>query len=364
MLLISLSSIFVALYIILIRIFKVGWKSIDVFQPDFFLPEEKLKVSVIVSCKNEEKSLPHLISALKNQTYPDFELILINDHSTDRTEEIMRENLHFFENAICIQAEGCGKKRAIAEGILRSSGDLIITTDADCIPALTWIEIIVTFQVAYPSHLVICPVKLSDEKAFFARLQQLEFVSLVASGAGAVGAQMPILCNAANLAFTKEAWLKSQKDLKLEEQSGDDIFLLQSIKKQNGIVRFLRSEKAFVETESTENLTAFIHQRRRWAGKSTAYTNWQLIFTACIVFGVCAFQLLLLAFSFFNVFYLYFFLFFFALKYWADERFLSDVSGFFSLKSVPFYSFCLSVVYPLYIVFTAVSALFFKPKAW
>ena len=364
MFLITLSTVFVALYVTLIRIFKLGWKSIAVFQAEELSPEEKINVSVVVSCKNEEKSLPHLISALKNQTHQDFELVLINDHSTDRTEEIMRESLSFFQSAIYLQAEGCGKKRAIAEAISRSSGDLIITTDADCIPVRTWIETIVKFQTKYPSHLIIGPVKLSDKRSLFARLQQFEFTSLVASGAGAAGAQMPIMCNAANMAFDKNAWLASKQDLKPEEQSGDDVFLLQSIKKRGGIIRFLRSEKAFVSTEPAENLRAFIHQRRRWAGKSTAYTDWHSIAVACIVFGLCSVLLLLLALAFSNALYLYFFLFFFLLKYWMDERFLNEVSDFYSLKSTAFYSFCLSLVYPFYIVFTAISALFFKPRKW
>ncbi|NDV47694.1 glycosyltransferase [Paludibacter sp. 221] len=362
--LITTTTILIALYIILIRIFKAGWKNMDDFHPHRRIVESDIKVSVVVACKNEEKSLPHLIQGLRNQSYKDFELILVNDHSTDHTAQIMQESLSRFENAVYIESDGQGKKAAIAKGIKQASGELIITTDADCSPKKTWIQTIVDFQIQNPSHLIICPVKLSGRKGIFSHLQQFEFTSLTASGAGAAGAQMPIMCNAANLAFPKEAWLKSQKDLKMEEQSGDDMFLLQSIKKRGGIIRFLRSKEAFVETEPAKNLKAFVRQRRRWAGKSTAYTDWHLIFTACVVFGVCLAQLLLLIFSFFNILYLYIFLLFFVLKYWVDTQFLNEVSDFYSLKSVEFYSFCLSVIYPFYIVFTAISAIVFKPKKW
>ncbi len=152
-------------------------------------------------------------------------------------------------------------------------------------------------------------------KIIFSRLQQVEFTSLVASGAGAIGAQYPVLCNAANMAFTKEAWLKSRNDLKPYEQSGDDIFLLQSIKRRGGMIRFLRSKKAFVETQPSKNLSDFIRQCRRWAGKSTSYTDRHLIAVATLVFGVCLAQLLMLALSFYNIFYFYFFIFFFVLKF-------------------------------------------------
>ena len=374
---ITTAAIFTALYLILIRIFTMGWNKIDVFRPQHLLARicspcaveskdtgREQVISVVVACKNEEKNLPNLIKALKAQTYQNFELILVNDHSTDRTEEIIQENLQFFKNAILINSQGKGKKSALAEGIERALGNLIITTDADCIPSKKWIETIAKFHTDYSPDLIVCPVKLSNKQGFFARLQQIEFASLAASTAGAVGAQMPIMCNGANLAFTKSAWLESWADLKPEEPSGDDIFLLQSIKKRGGNICFLRSEKAFVETKPSENLRTFIRQRRRWAGKSTAYTDWQAIAAACVVFGVCLAQLMLLAFAFTNKLYLYFFLLFFALKFWADTKFLHSVSGFFSLKSVFFYSLCLSVIYPFYVVFTALSSVFFKSKRW
>lgn len=361
---ITFSAIFTALYLILIRIFRIGWQNIAVFRPNYTTLKNTEKISVIVACKNEEKNLPVLINALKAQTYQNFELIFVNDHSTDQTEEIIEKNLTFFSNAICIDSQGNGKKSALAEGILRASGSLIITTDADCKPAKTWIETIAQFQTEFPSDLIVCPVKLSDESGFFARLQQVEFTALAASTVGAIGAQMPIMCNGANLAFTKSAWLESRADLKPDEQSGDDIFLLQSIKKRGGVIRFLRSKRAFVETKSAENLRTFVRQRRRWAGKSTAYTDWQLIAVACLIFGICLSQLLLLVFSFFSPIYWYFFLLFFALKCWTDIKFLQLASDFYPMKSTVFYSLCLSTIYPFYVVFTAISALFFKPKKW
>lgn len=360
--LITLTTIVIAFYIILIRIFKTGWKSTEEFHGKRIFAEAPFKVSVVVTCRNEEKALPRLLSCLSRQTYQDFELILVDDHSTDHTLQIMKEATH--ANVICIQAQKQGKKSAQAEGILTASGDLIITTDADCEPVAEWVSTIAQFQCSNPSHLIICPVELKPDKSFFSRLQQFEFVSLVAAGAGAAGAHYPIMCNAANMAFTKDAWLASRKDLKQEEQSGDDIFLLQSIKKKGGIISVLKSEKAFVRTKAAKNLREFIRQRRRWAGKSTAYTDFALIATACIIFATCFLQLSLLIAGCFNVLYFYFFVFFFVLKYWTDSRFLQEASSMFRLPQIWIYSFFLSLVYPFYIVFTAISALLFKPQKW
>lgn len=343
----------------------MGWKGMDDFEPENkSLNLYSCKISVVISCRNEEGNLPTLLTALANQTYKDFELILMNDHSTDNTEAIILDSKDRFSDLVYVKSEQRGKKLALSEGIIPAKGELIITTDADCMPEPTWVETILKFYLENPSHMIICPVKMPGGKTLFTRVQQLEFITLIASGAGMAGAGMPIMANAANMAFTKEAWLKSRKDLKPEEQSGDDIFLLQSIKKRGGIIRFLRSKKAFTSTLPVKNIKAFFRQRRRWAGKSTAYTDWHLIFTACVVFGICLMQLLLLIWGIADKLYLYFFVFFFLLKYMYDTKFLLDVSDFFSLKSVPLYSFCLSVIYPFYIVITALSALFFKPRKW
>ncbi len=359
------ATILVAFYIMLIRIFRTGWKGMDYFQPRLSdMDYEEIQVSVIVTCKNEEQHLPELIKKLQAQSYQKFELVLVNDHSEDRTVAIMQQASALFSSFIYVEAKAQGKKKALAEGINACSGNLIIITDADCQPPKRWIETIIKFQTESPSDLIICPVKLKGEKKVFSILQQFEFTSLVASGAGAAGAHFPILCNAANLAFTKKAWIESIKDLKNEEQSGDDIFLLQSIKKRKGIIRFLKSTQAFTVTEPAPNLKAFFRQRRRWAGKSTAYSDPQLIFTACTVLGISLTQLALLIGGCFNILYLYLYLFFFLIKYWTDLRFLSEVSDFFSLPSVPVYSFLLSAIYPFYIALTGISALLFKPKKW
>lgn len=226
-----LSFIILGSYLALIYIFRKGWKRIPYFLAEDILSSAK-NVSVVVACRNEEDNLPHLLEALKQQSLPDFQLILINDHSTDRTLEIMQSAIVTFENMLIISSIQKGKKAALREGVLASQGSLIVTTDADCLPPKKWIETILAFQHKNNCDLIIGSVKMEEDKNVFNQVQSLEFSTLIASGAGAAGSYMPIMCNGANLAFAKKAWLESSKDLKDEELSGDDVFLLLSIKKR------------------------------------------------------------------------------------------------------------------------------------
>ncbi|MEI8085815.1 MAG: glycosyltransferase [Paludibacter sp.] len=325
---------------------------------------KKISISLVVACKNEEVHLQRLLSCLAQQSFQNFELILVNDHSTDGTSRIMQKAVSAFSNLQILNSTGFGKKQAIKDAIILANGKIIVTTDADCTPSFHWLETIVSFYKKYPSDLIICPVRLSNSGSLFSHLQSLEFTSLVASGGAAAGAGMPILCNGANLAFTKKAWLQSQNDLHLEEPSGDDIFLLQSIKKRRGVIRFLKSESAFVTTKATNTLGEFYRQRQRWAAKSPSYTDWQLIITACIVLSISLLVLLLFGLSIYDPSYWKVLIATTTVKFLIDASFLFSVRTFFQLQYVWWYAFLLSMIYPFYIVFIALSALLFKPKNW
>ena len=363
MILIFLSAVILLLYLILIVIFVYGWNRNYKYEPKGN-EHATLFISVIVACKNEENNIEHLISYIAQQSYQNFELIIVNDHSTDSTKSKAGKAIKPFQNMMLIDAARKGKKNAIKEGVTKSKGRLIVTIDADCFPTFHWLESIACFQERMPTDLIICPVKIAESKNFYYRVQGLEFVSLVASGAGAAGAKMPILCNAANMAFTRDTWQKAQKDLRFDEQSGDDIFLLQSVKKRKGVIRFLKSEAALVNTEPALTLKAFLNQRRRWASKAPGYTDWQLIFVAVLVLIMAVFEIILFVNAFDDLLILAAFGGFFVFKFLIDILFLSIVQQFFHLKTIWAESLFLSVIYPFYIVFVSFSSLIFRPQKW
>lgn len=358
-----ISLFFITLYAILIIYLIIGWRRNRTFDPtsvDCF----STTVAIIVACKNEEINIDQLIASIMMQNYPNFQLILVDDHSTDRTQHYILEAIKNHPSIVYRAAVGVGKKNALKEGIQLSEAELIITIDADCLPTQSWLRTIVCFYQKYGSDLIICPIKLNVNNTLFSNLQNFEFTSLVAVGASSAAAGAPILCNGANLAFTREAWEKSKNDLRDNELSGDDIFLLHSVKRRGGKIRFLKSISAFVTTVPAQNLNEFVKQRRRWASKSPSYTDWQTIFTSLVVFLIAVLELFLLLFAVVEPSYLYLFGAFFALKLIVDFIFLLQVKCFFSLENVFLNSFLLSIIYPFYIVFVAASALLFKPTKW
>ena len=351
------------IYIGLIVIFTVGWRRIPNFQIRS-IKKNNIKVSIVIACKNEEMNLPRLIQALRNQTYTDFELIVLNDHSTDRTQEILESHNADFADFKVLSATQSGKKNAMAQGIQKAEGELIITTDADCFFGQEWVETIVTFYLQTNADLVICPLKMVDNNSLFSKLQALEFISLIASGAGIAGMEMPIMCNAANMAFTKSSWLESQNDLHNEEPSGDDIFLLLSIKKRKGKILFLKSEKAMANTQASPTVKAFFSQRSRWAGKSRFYTDGQIISVGLIILSIILIQILWLVLSLIHINFLLYYFLILTIKFGSDYLFLKEVNSFFKMKNLFKNALIISLVYPLYILISFLMSLISNKVAW
>ena len=101
---------------------------------------------MVIAVKNEENSIGSLLNALKKQSYKkeNFELIIVNDKSSDNTLNILNEHCLKFKNLKIIDIEKTPKNWdnkiwALNEGIRLSKGEIILSTDGDCIPNNIWI---------------------------------------------------------------------------------------------------------------------------------------------------------------------------------------------------------------------------------
>lgn len=97
------------------------------------------KVSIIVPARNEEKYIGKCLASLLEQDYPTFEIIAVNDLSSDMTGQIMNEYRVKDSKRISIinivrkPDDWVGKNWACYQGYLKSSGEVLIFTDADTV---------------------------------------------------------------------------------------------------------------------------------------------------------------------------------------------------------------------------------------
>jgi poly-beta-1,6-N-acetyl-D-glucosamine synthase len=263
-----------AMYFVLVLLLITGWQLAMEKRKDAIHDREKLHlISVIVPFRDEEKNLSTLLKDLQHQRYGliNFEIILVDDHSSDRSSEMVRtacfNHPHF--KLLTLSAHQQGKKAALTMGIENSQGEIIVTTDADCSLSPDWLTTINESFSSEKVMMAIGAVRIEPDASFFSQLQAMEFASLVGSGAATLSYGIPTMCNGANLAFRKAAFSAvNGYEGNLDIPSGDDEFLMRKIaKKFPNSISFIAENNNVVTTQAQPSLSAFLHQRWRWAGK-------------------------------------------------------------------------------------------------
>lgn len=271
-------------------LFKI-YSGLKKLKPEHFheIPDEF--ISVLIPFRNEEKNIIKTLKSIESQDYPEerFEVIFIDDHSDDNSKELLKKNISRSNIKVISVPDDYSvkahKKRAIRYGIENSKGQIIVTTDADCIHNKQWLKTLLSFfddQTGFVSG----PVKFVESKNLFGRLQELEFAGLVITGAGLIGSNSPTICNAANIAYRKKVFDEvGGFSLQMNLSSGDDELLMQKIfKDTNHKIKFALDKKAVVETEANENLKQFYQQRKRWASKGLFYKNKSLVLRLILIY--------------------------------------------------------------------------------
>jgi len=350
------------LYMLLILKYWIGWTKNKATGVSHFLP----KVSIIIAMRNEQEQVLHLLSELKKQVYPidKLEFILVNDHSTDSTLEVL-ENSAIKNLRIVNMPEGkFGKKSAIVFAMKEAKGEIILASDADCSFSPLWVHTMVAYFANQNIKLVSGPVSYHKQKGIFLGLQTLEFISLIGSGAGAIGVKNAIFCNGANMAYRKADFLELNNFENDDAVSGDDVFLLHSVKeKYNDAIAFAKDENAIVLTDAVMSAKGFINQRKRWTAKTSGYKDFPSIYASFLVLFANLSLVLLFVGYLYSEAYFQLFLLFYTLKFVVDFLLLFPVLSFFKRKDLVKWILPFELFYAFYIVLIVILS-FTKSFEW
>jgi cellulose synthase/poly-beta-1,6-N-acetylglucosamine synthase-like glycosyltransferase len=240
---------------------------------------EKPFVSVIVAARHEEKNIAQLLHRLTHQTYPNYEVIIINDRSTDQTARLIAECQAVSPRISRIdithlQGDMPAKKNALRAGIEASKGEILCFTDADCLPKSQWIEECVQaftpdigLVAGYSPYTIVSP---DDSKTGFLNRLLFKFIGYeeyraAVWSAGSIGWNMGWLCTGRNLAYRRTVYneVNGFENIKQSISGDDDLFLQLVRKKTSWNISYIVTPESFVQTSPPMTLRAFIMQRTR-----------------------------------------------------------------------------------------------------
>ncbi|MBS1598274.1 MAG: glycosyltransferase [Bacteroidetes bacterium] len=360
---------YIFLYIVLLLLFGYGilidyyrrsWNDIPQYDPGSPSKEFKTKVTVIIPARNEENNIGRCLESILKQSYPLslIEIIVVDDHSTDGTKARVNSFNHRCIRLIDLKAYlnneniNSYKKKAIEIAIKESFGELIITTDADCVVPVDWIKSMAILFDEKQAAFIAAPVKINDGHSLLSIFQSLDFITMQGITGASVYKKIYPMCNGANLAYSKAAFKDVNGFEGIDEiASGDDMLLMQKIsKKFPDHVFFLKKTGAIVNTDPSLDWKSFLHQRIRWSSKADKYNNQNIFLTLLFVYvlNLCLFSFLIAA--FWNIYWLKVFVILVIVKTFVEFSFVKTVADFFGQKRLMLYFFFLQPLHILYII--------------
>lgn len=350
------------LYASLIAYYRNGWTSMPAFIVEKKPPNSYFtKVSVIIPARNETLNIANCIHSVLAQTYPLslIEIIVVDDHSTDDTAHIVQVLSLVHSNIRLIKLQQpvtnmAYKKRAIQEGIIKATGSLIVTTDADCTHQKCWLEALIQCHEKYQAQFIAAPVSYITKKNILSIFQSLDFITMQGITGASVYKQFHTMCNGANLAYTKKAFETVNGFSGIDNvPTGDDMLLMHKIYRLDpSKVIYLKSKEAIVSTYPAYSWKDFFQQRIRWASKASHYDDKRIFWALLLVYFFNVWFLILLIGSFWKWEYLLAIPALIIIKAAVEIWFLIPVISFFNQRK---WLIWFPFLQPLHIIYVIIS---------
>ena len=234
------------------------------------------------SLPQEREQLQTIIAKIYPQFLSQFESVCgqtrkrhVNDTKTTRKRHVNepRQSLDHIVPIKGVNDDNLGKKHALSKLIHASTADYVWLHDDDVV----WPSAVSCTDRMFPdSDLFILPLRMESQNAEPSLLEKLQIVEYAAIQELTMMTAMnghAVMCSGANLIVRREAWLACESDLHPEIPSGDDMFLLEAMKRRGYRVEVIDTPEYTAVVRPQTSWRAFWRQRMRWAGKAPHYTD-------------------------------------------------------------------------------------------
>ena len=192
-----------------------------------------------------------------------------------------------------VNDDNLGKKHALSKLIHAATSEYVWLHDDDVILPQAVEK---TFDIRHSTFdLIILPLRMESENerpSLLEKLQIAEYAAIQELTMRTAKAGRAVMCSGANLIVKKEVWLACEKELHPEIPSGDDMFLLEAVKRHGYKIGVIDEPDYTAIVRPQTTCRAFFRQRMRWAGKAPKYTDRDIIHCGAIVLMMNVLQVL------------------------------------------------------------------------
>ncbi|WP_400076977.1 glycosyltransferase [Winogradskyella sp. R77965] len=270
--------------------------------------KKNIPISIIICAKNEAENLKNNLPLILNQEYSNFEIVLVNDSSSDNTLKIMKEFEAKHNNITVVDVKTNetfwgNKKYALTLGIKASKYDFLVFTDADCIPnSNKWLAHI-SGNFSNQKSIVLGYGAYSKKRfSFLNKLIRFETVLTALQYFSYSNLGMPYMGVGRNMAYRKELFFNNSGfNNHMSIKSGDDdLFINEVANKTNTSICF--TSDSFTVSEPKASFKAWILQKRRHISTAKYYKLKHkfflgLFYTSQLLFWILGIVLILLGYN-------------------------------------------------------------------
>ena len=259
------------------------------------------RVSIVICAKNEAYNLERNLPFILQQNYPGFEVLVVDVGSEDGTPKILQQLMEQYSQLKSLyipptEKIGAGKKYALQKGVQAAAHEIILLTDADCVPATKdWAQKMIGVLDGKDIALGISPYQkapglLNAFVEYETALTALQYITYSKAGS-------PYMGVGRNLCFRKNSFLqKKWSDAEMQMPSGDDDLFVQSIANHKNTATCM-DKNSFTYSAAPANWKAWYRQKKRHLATGFQYSNKHQV-----LLGTFLFSKMLLYFSFLCLF--------------------------------------------------------------
>lgn len=277
-----LDIVFALLTLVLLSFYVFIWRRLAIYKRSEHKHEKLPFLSVLICAKNEAENLIQFLPKIAQQRYPNFEIVVVNDGSTDDTLKVLFDLQKELGDVLRVYdfdlpKTSAGKKQVLEFAIEKARSEFLVMTDADCHPNSNFWLVGMANGFANGNELVLGAGWYEKKQGWLNHLIQVDALFVAINYLSFAMAGFPYMSVGRNVAYTKRLFtsvggFKSH----YEVSSGDDDLFINSLPRDTKIGYAIEYNTATI-SKAKVSFLSFLNQKARHVSAGMKYNKLNLL---------------------------------------------------------------------------------------